>query len=105
MLKITVLEKPKAVTIKLDGRLGGPWATELDRTWQDLASSCASRKVSIDLRDMTYADSEGKRLLREIHQMSGATFVTNSPLSRYFAAQATGAESKESEARYGSNLR
>ncbi len=88
MLKITVLEKTEAVAIKLEGRLGGPWTTELDRTWKTVASSLGSRKLSLDLCDMTYADAEGQRLLHEIYENSEAAFVTNTPLSMYFATEA-----------------
>lgn len=95
MLKITVLETPETVTIKLEGRLGGPWVTELDRTWRVLASSLDSKGVCIDLCDMTWADADGKHLLREIYEKSRAAFVSNTPLSRYFAAEAMGVGEKE----------
>ncbi len=35
MLKITVLEEPEVVAIKLEGRLGGPWTTELAPNMED----------------------------------------------------------------------
>lgn len=97
MLKISVLEESEAITIKLDGRLGGPWTAELDRTWKALSSSLGSRKLSVDLCDMTYAEKDGRLLLREIYEKSGAVFVTNNPLSNHFAAEAmrTGDEKSE----------
>jgi hypothetical protein len=88
MLKITVLEKPDLVAIKLDGRLGGPWTTELYRTWRSLASSLGYRKLCLDLCDMTYADTDGQQLLRQIYETSNAAFATSTPLSKYFAAEA-----------------
>jgi len=105
MLKITVLEKPKAVSIKLEGRLGGPWTTELDRTWKSLTSHLGPRKVSLDLCDMTYADFNGKQLLREIHEESGALFVADNPLSKHFAAEAMSAGERENEGRYADDKR
>jgi hypothetical protein len=94
MLKITVLEEPDVVAIKLDGRLGGPWTTELDRTWKTLTPSLGPRKLSLDLCDMTYADSEGQQLLRKIFERGNATFVANTPLSKHFAAEAMSAGKK-----------
>jgi hypothetical protein len=97
MLKITVLETPETVTIKVEGRLGGPWVTELDRTWRGLAISLDSREISVDVHEMTWADGDGKRLLREIYEKSGAAFVGNTPLSKYFAAEAMGVGEKKRE--------
>ena len=97
MLKITVQEEPEAVAIKLDGRLAGPWTAELDRTWKALAVSLGSRKLALDLCDMTYADTGGRQLLREIYESSGAAFVTKTPLSKYFATEAMSAGERENE--------
>ncbi len=88
MLRVTILEGPGAITIKLDGRLAGAWAAEVDRTWLGLAARCDSKTISLDLCDMTYADAAGIRSLRAIYAASGAAFVTNTPLSKDFAADA-----------------
>jgi ABC-type transporter Mla MlaB component len=97
MLKITVLEQPEAVAIKLEGRLGGPWTTELARTWKSLFPSLNSRKCSLDLCDVTWVDTEGRHLLREIYEQSGADFVSNTPMSKYFAAVAMRIDGTENE--------
>jgi len=95
MLKISVLEAPEVVTIKLDGRLGGLWTRELDRIWRGLALSLNPRTLSVDLCDVTYVDTEGNQLLRKIYNESDVIFVTNTPLSRYFAAEAMCIAKKE----------
>ncbi len=97
MLKITVLEEPEVVAIKLEGRLGGPWTTELARTWKTLVTSLDSRKCSLDLCDVTYVDADGRQLLREIYEQSGAAFVSNTPLSDYFAEEAMRKGAQEDE--------
>ncbi len=97
MLKITVLEKPEAVAIKLEGRLGGPWTIELARTWKALAPSLNSRRCSLDLCDVTYVDTGGRHLLREIYEESRAAFISNTPLSEHFAADAMRAAERENE--------
>jgi len=78
VLKITVNEDPKQMTLKLEGRIVGPWVAEFNRTWHSLTPSLDSKKVSLDLRGVTQVDGEGKRLLAEIYDMTGAEFQTNS---------------------------
>ena|SRR5271165_2546615 len=97
MLRITVRKEPRVVAIKLDGRLGGPWISELNRTWKTLSTSIGARKVSLDLCNLTYADADGRELLREIHEESGALFVTNNPLAQQFAMEAMNSGEGERE--------
>ena len=78
MLKITVDEKQNLVTLKLEGRIAGPWVAEFNRTWHSLAPSLDSKKLSLDLRGVIQIDAEGQRLLSEIYDMTGAEFQTNS---------------------------
>jgi hypothetical protein len=51
---------------------------ELDRVWVETAPRLGSRKLSIDLRNVTYADAGGKRVLRNIFSQSDAELVANS---------------------------
>jgi len=74
----------------LEGRVTGPWAKECDRAYRSVASSLGSRKLRIDLRGVTHVDESGKRLLGEIHQRTGADFVADTPMTKYFAQQARG---------------
>ena len=78
MLKITVDEKPKQLTLRLEGRVAGPWVAEFNRTWHSLAPSLDSKKLSVDLRGVTQMDPEAQRLLAEIYAETGAEFQTNS---------------------------
>ena len=50
--------------MKLEGRVAGPWAAELGRVWAETAPLLASRKLIIDLHNVTYADASGKQVLR-----------------------------------------
>ena len=78
MLRITIHEKESEMELVLEGRVVGPWVEELDRVWVETAPRLGSRKLSIDLRNVTYADSGGKRVLRSIFSQSGAELVANS---------------------------
>ena len=88
MLRITVDEGPRAVTIKLEGKVVGSWVGEFDRAWRCLESSLGSKRFSLDLRDVSFVDSEGRQLMHEIYEKTGAAFLTNSPLTTYFAEEA-----------------
>jgi len=88
-VKVTIDEREgEAVTLKIEGRLFGANVPELHRAWQVLAPSLGSRKLSVDLRGMTFIDATGKRLLAEIHEETGARFLADTPLTKYFAEQA-----------------
>ena len=88
MLKVTVEETAKLVTLKLEGRIAGPWVAEFNRTWHSLAPSLDSKKLSLDLREVTRIDAEGRRLLAEIYEKTGAEFQTGSLLMEFYAQEA-----------------
>src|SRR5215470_2301720 len=88
MLRITVDEGPRAVTIKLEGKVVGSWVGEFDRTWHSLEHVWGSKRFSLDLRDVSFVDAEGRQLMHEIYRRTGAAFLTNSPLTTYFAEEA-----------------
>ena len=89
MLRITVQQTEAATGITLEGRVAGPWAVELDRAWTEVAPSLSSKKLSLDLRNVTYADAEGKRVLRDIYVRTHAEVVANTPWTQYLAAEIT----------------
>lgn len=61
---------------------------ELDRAWQSLAASLGSKKLLVDLREVTHMDLNGRQVLADIHSATGAKFVADTPLTKYFAAEA-----------------
>ena len=75
------------MAIKLEGRIAGPWAAELSRVWAQTAPSLASRRVSLDLRDATYSDADGTRILRTIYRQTGAELVSGTPWTQYLAEE------------------
>ena len=72
MLRVTLQESDNAVKLMLEGRVAGPWVDELNRAWGEAVPRIGSKSVSIDLRNVTYADAAGKRVLRNIFSQSGA---------------------------------
>jgi len=87
-VKITVHEAEGVVILKIEGRAAKPLVDELHRTWQDLAPSLGSKRLSVDLRGVTFMDMTGRHLLAEIHAKTGADFLANTPMTKYFAEEA-----------------
>jgi anti-anti-sigma regulatory factor len=81
MLKITTLTNAESTTLKLEGRLAGPWVQELERCWDSLVGATTTHPLlSVDLSAVTYVDSDGKGLLKKIHQR-GAKLVASGCLT------------------------
>lgn len=94
VLKISVQDSSDSVTVQLAGKIAGPWTAEFERTWQGLAQSLNSRKLSLDLREVTYVDEAGRKLLREIYRKTGAEILGDSPLTKHFIEEAMRKSSK-----------
>jgi len=87
MLRISVDENPETVVIKLEGRVAGPWAAELGRLWEEKAPVVRKKKLTIDLRETTFADAGGMRVLQTIYSQTGAAILTGTPWTQYLAEE------------------
>jgi anti-anti-sigma regulatory factor len=63
MLRVTIRNGTKPTTLMVEGKLRGPWVTELEKEWSRLAVELGSRNVVADLSDVTFIDAEGRNLL------------------------------------------
>jgi hypothetical protein len=84
-MKISMNDDALVATLKVEGRVVGPWATELEKTWHDLWASTKPKQFRLDIRGLTFADQNGSLILREIVRVTGAEIVADSPLTQYFA--------------------
>ena len=75
--------------MRLEGRVAGPWASELDRVWVETAPQLASKKLIIDLHNVTYADAAGKQVLRAIYEQTHAALIANTPWTQFLAEEVT----------------
>jgi len=66
MLKVTIKKVGSAETWELEGKLSGDWVKELERCWKE-RSSPAGVSLQVHLKAVSYIDSAGKQLLREMH--------------------------------------
>ena len=94
VLRITLEEKSDAVVLKLEGRLAGPWAAELGRLWEEKAPAFAQKKLSLDLRETTFADAGGIRILQTIYAQTGAAILAGTPWTQYLAEEVTNTNSQ-----------
>jgi hypothetical protein len=67
MLRITIDKNSRATTLRVEGRLAGPWVDELERAWHSLTSDPTDGRVSVDLTDVTFVGEEGKKLLETMY--------------------------------------
>jgi outer membrane protein TolC len=82
MLRITtkVEEEEGRVTLRLEGKLAGPWVDEFERCWCLAAEKW--KNLVVELEGVTFIDSKGKCLLAKIHgqgaKLIGAGLMTKS---------------------------
>ena len=74
MLRITVHKDSASITFQLEGRLSGPWISELDKCWQQTLTIEKQAPIRVDLTGLTFLDSAGKEYLHKMHSR-GAEFV------------------------------
>jgi len=86
LLKITVQKGSGPSTLKLEGKLAGPWVEELKDVWH---CESAIEAVLVDLIDVSFVDASGKDLLGQMWQ-GGADFVADSPLMKQVIEEVTG---------------
>jgi anti-anti-sigma regulatory factor len=76
MLKITISETPTEMRWVLQGRLFGPWVSELRANWRTATRTRKGRTCIVDLNDVTFIDKGAEKLLRAMSR-EGAQFIAN----------------------------
>ncbi len=90
MVRVTIQDaNGRGLILKIEGKISGLQVAELRRAWLDLMPSIGPRQLVVDLCGVTHVDGTGRELLAEIHAKSGAEFAADTPLSKYFAEEAT----------------
>jgi hypothetical protein len=87
-VKISTHEDENLLTLKVEGRVIGDWATELERFWDSFHPLLGAKKLCLDICDVVYADRRGKQILRKIVAATGADILADSPLTKQFANEA-----------------
>jgi anti-anti-sigma regulatory factor len=76
MLKITTHSSDDTTRITLEGRLAGPWISELERCWRESEQSAGGRQVVVDLTGVTFVEQDGKALLTRMYQAGAELLAT-----------------------------
>ena len=78
MLRVTLVESSKsAVTLRVEGRITGPWVEEL-RTACNTHTFPDDVQLSLELADISFADTAGIALLSELRR-GGVDFINTAP--------------------------
>jgi ABC-type transporter Mla MlaB component len=88
MLRITVHDKPQALTFQLEGRLTGPWLRELEVCWESALNQQRKPILRVDLTGVTFIDEAGKACLAAMYRQ-GAELVAADCLTRDIVAEIT----------------
>ena len=86
MLRITIDENPGSVTLRLEGKLIGPWVEEVEQCWRKVFMTLGSRTVLVDLSAVDFVDPAGRMLLARM-QSAGFRLEPGTPMTRYLVEQ------------------
>ena len=92
MLRITTQDNPRVLTLRVEGRLIGPWAAELEKCWRDILADQSKPKLRVDLSGVTFIDAAGKEVIAAMHQQ-GAQLIANDCQTRALVEEITKARS------------
>ena len=82
MLKISVVETHGQRRLVLEGKLAGPWTTEVEKAWRDAGSRLQGRKLIVDLSNVTLISADGEDMLLRL-MGEGAKFSCGGVLTKH----------------------
>ena len=104
MLRITQEKKRGKTTLNVEGKLAGPWVAALEQCWRERTPG---EKLCVDLCGVSFIDSAGKLLLKEIHQQGGklvAAGCLNQAIVEEIARRGGSERSERLEGKKGSHI-
>ena len=78
MLKISITETATETRWVLQGRVFGPWVSELNTIWRTSTRTRKGRACIVDLDDVMFIDEGAEKLLRTMAR-EGAQLIANGP--------------------------
>ena len=82
MLKISILDTPSQRQLVIEGKLIGPWATELASVWRQATADLYGRALIIDVKGLTAITEDGENVLLELMK-EGATFRSSGVFTKH----------------------
>ena len=93
MLRITTDKNAQALTLRLEGRLEGPWIAVLAQCWSGaLLDESNGHRLCVDLNGVTFVDAQGKARLAAMYEQ-GAEFVADDVLTKALVEEISKARS------------
>ena len=72
VLRITPQDGMNSMSLKLEGKVEGPWVEVLKTAWVEAKKSAGSQPIVVDLGAVNFADSRGRALLLEMREQGAA---------------------------------
>jgi hypothetical protein len=82
MLKISILDTPSQRRLLIEGKLIGPWATELASVWRRATADLNGRALIIDVKEVTAIAEDGENVLLELMR-EGASFRSRGVFTKH----------------------
>jgi hypothetical protein len=86
MLKISILDTPSKRQLLIEGKLVGPWATELAKVWRQATADLNGRALIIDVKGLTTITEDGENVLLELMK-EGASFRSSGVFTKQILKQ------------------
>ena len=98
MFRISIADTPSRRTLIVEGTLVGPWVAELGRTWRNASQYLDTRKLLIDLRNLTAISRDGEDAIFDLMK-KGAKLTCGGVLTRHMLKQLARKKQQESPRR------
>jgi hypothetical protein len=86
VLRISIRQDRRDLSLVLEGRLVGPWVDELQRVCQQEGAPARERPLTVDLCGVTAMDTRGQALLDSLFKQ-GATLRCSDVMNQYLVEQ------------------
>ena len=86
MLRIHVHEKAGVATLRVEGRLAGPWVAELERCWESVLARLGNQHLIVELDCLSFVDAQGQFLLQQMSR-GGAELIGRGAQCRHLAEE------------------
>lgn len=82
MFRVSYSDTPEGQRWSLHGRLASPWVEDLRSHWQSIRERAPLARAVVDLKEVTFIDQAGERLLAEM-RCSGAELIAAGVANRH----------------------
>jgi len=91
MMKVQTKDLDGSLVLQVEGRLAGPFVTELEDCWHAVRACHPDRQIALDVKYVTCVDRAGRRLLQLMHgqcvRFLGAGLATQDILEQIMEQQ------------------